>query len=178
MWRLAEYTWQGETAATEVLAALRPRDFHRARVRSALLTPWRDYKDFIEERNSQFFGYGTAGVTACFQLVPFAAFERWVRLTGARADLSGLDHFAAHWRWRKSHAGAPTRGRSLARPLLEPSRVQEAGVQVVNIVSDGFARWLDAVAGAPSQDSSPSIDAFAGLVVETCIALRCESFAD
>ena len=158
--------------AQPVLAMLTRRDLERARLRAPAFAAWRDHLDFVEEREAQFFGYGTAGATACFQPVPFSAFERWARLTGARTDVFGLDDFASHWRWRKANAGAPSRGRLAAPRPADDRSVQEAGIQLVDIFPDGFARWLKALSDTPSFDRWPTLDDYAALVIETCIDLR------
>ena len=83
-------------------------DFFQARQFSGF-SGWSDFHDFCDERDCLALGYETAGVTAPRQLVPFAAFERWSRLTGAPLDLDGLDEFAAHWRYRVHRRSARLR---------------------------------------------------------------------
>jgi hypothetical protein len=161
-------------AARPILAKLSRNDFDCARGRHPAFSVWSNHADFVEEREAQVFGYGTAGATARVMLVPFADFDRWVRLTGARADLAGLDHFAAHRLWRYENPFSPSRGRLVAHEAADIRRVEQAGVQWIDIFADRYEKWRDAVSGALQLQGPPSVDVYAGLVIETCIGLAAE----
>jgi hypothetical protein len=157
----------GRGPGSPVLAWLNRHEFGRAR-RVLGVSLWSNYDEFIQERDGLFVGYGAAGVSASFQPVPFAAFERWTRLTGARPELGELDEFAAHWRWRESHPYARVRGRFCAFVAPERDPASAASAQCVRIHPDLYARWRDDYAKATTFEA-PGLDAYAALVVECCI---------
>ncbi len=150
-----------------VLAWLARADFARAR---QALGPslWNDYRDFVQERDALYVGFGEAGVSARFQSVPFDAFERWARLTGAAADLDGLDEFAAHWRWRKLNPRARVCGRIGAPGVPDRSILNKAGAQCIYVRSDVYMGWRRDYAAA-NLLAPPGLDAYAAHVVECCI---------
>ena len=126
-----------------VLGMLGPRDFRLARKRYAAFSRFGDYRNFATERDAMFLGYGSAGVAAPFQPVPLAAFERWSRLTGARADIDSLDEFAKHWRWRAFNPTAPVVAGAGAPGNPERNVASGFGAQVVPIVSTIFLQFCE-----------------------------------
>ena len=145
-------------------------DFFQARQFSGF-SGWSDFDDFCDERDCLALGYETAGVTAPRQLVPFAAFKRWSRLTGAPLDLDGLDEFAAHWRYRVHRRSARTRGRFGVPGQPESHAVEIESAQVVVVREDVYTRWRDEfTASAPFP--APDLDAYATQVVGCCLVSR------
>ena len=167
MKRLPGNTVPREFGDGPVLAWLAPRDFARAR-RTPGFSFWDSRREFLEERDALYVGYGVAGILAQRQFVPFEPFERWARLTGTPVDLDGLDEFAAHWRWRAAHPDAPTLGRLGAPGDPERNRVEAAGAQCVRIRPEVFVRWRDDFARL-GLFAAPSLDDYAAQVVEFCI---------
>jgi hypothetical protein len=155
---------------TPVLAWLSPRDFVRAR-RTSGFSRWSRHREFLQERDALFVGYGLAGISAHMQRVPFAAFERWSRLTGAPLDIDGIDEFAAHWRWRTGHPQAPVIGRFGAPGDPERHAVDAAGAQCVLIRPEVYVRWRDDYATLGLL-APPGLDDYAMHVVECCVASR------
>jgi hypothetical protein len=151
-----------------VLAWLSRREFARARLRSPGFARWSSHREFAQEREALSLAYGFAGVATQFQRVPFDAFERWARLTGAPLHVDGLDEFAAHWRWRADHPEAFVCGRFGAPGDPERNRVDAAGVQCVRILPEVYLRWRDDYASA-AMFAPPSLDAYAAHVVECCV---------
>jgi hypothetical protein len=140
-------------------------DFEEARKRAPSFAAWSDHGEFVAERDLLYIGYGTAGVTADIQRVPFEAFERWSRLTGAPVDIDGLDEFAAHWRWRESHPDAPVIGRFGVADNPGRHPVAAANVQCVRIRPEVYVRWRDDFVNA-GLFAAPDLDAYAAYVVE------------
>src|ERR1700753_3495648 len=136
-------------ATNVVLAILDQENFDAAQSWIRDLAAWRDVDDFVQERESAYFGYGTAGVSAHLQPVSCAGFERWTRLTGAPSDLPSLDLFAEHWYWRKRNPSSPIKGILRARPSSEPDLVGAGGVQRVAIFPEGFRCWRTTLARLP-----------------------------
>ena len=157
----------------QVLALLGKRDFAHAQARVPGFALWSNYEEFLHERDALFVGYGASGVTARIQRVPFEAFERWARLTGAPRDLDGLDEFAAHWRWRLGHGLSPVTGRFGSPGDPERNAVAAAGVQTIRVRPEIYVRWRDEYVRT-GLFPPPDIDVYAAHVVECCIvsALR------
>ena len=151
-----------------VLGWLGRRDFEHARRTEPRFSLWNNYREFVSERDALYVGYDASGVTAQIQRVPFAAFERWVRLTGAPVDIDGLDEFAAHWRWRSLNTEAPSMGRFGVPGDPERNVVGAAGVQIVCLRPELFVRWRDEFARA-NLFPVPSLDAYAAHIVEFCL---------
>ncbi|MDE3177751.1 MAG: hypothetical protein KGM15_16745 [Pseudomonadota bacterium] len=153
----------------QVLASLARRDFAHAHARAPGFARWSDFDEFRQERDALYLGYGVSGVTARIQRVPFEAFERWAKLTGAPVDLNGLDEFAAHWRWRASHPLAPVTGRFGAPGDPERNAVAVAGLQTVWIRPEVYVRWRDEFARS-GLFAAPDVDVYAAHVVDCSIA--------
>lgn len=151
-----------------MLASLARRDFAHAQARAPGFALWRDFDEFLQERDALFLGYGVSGVTARVQRVPFDAFERWARLTGAPVDLNGLDEFAAHWRWRCGHPLAPVTGRFGAPGDPERNAVAAAGLQLICIRPEIYVRWRDEYVRS-GLFAPPDIDVYAAHVVDCSI---------
>jgi hypothetical protein len=151
-----------------VLGMLGPRDFRLARKRYAAFSRFGDYRSFATERDAMFLGYGSAGVAAPFQYVPLDAFERWSRLTGARADIDCLDEFAKHWRWRALNAMAPVVAGVGAPGDPERNVATSFGAQIVPILSKVFLRWCEEFVRSGLLPA-PSLDVYATHVVECCL---------
>jgi hypothetical protein len=149
-----------------VLAWLCRRSFARAR-KAPGFSLWRSYREFVHERDALYVGFGAAGVTARLQRVPFDAFERWARLTGAQVNVDGLDEFARHWRWRVRHPDAPVCGRFGVPDDPERNAIDAAGAQCVRIRPEVFVRWRDDYAKA-NLFAPPTLDDYATRVVECC----------
>jgi hypothetical protein len=154
--------------ATPVLGWLSRKDFDRARLRWPRFAMWGDYGEYLAERDALHLGYCCSGVTAEIQRVTLDAFERWARLTGAPYDLDGLDVFAAHWRWRAHHPGAPIAGRFGLADDPERDPVAPAGVERVLILPALYLRWRDGYARA-KLFAPPDLDTYAAHVVECCL---------
>jgi hypothetical protein len=153
-----------------VLGWLSRNDFERARRRWPRFAAWRDYDEFLAERDALHLGYRDSGVTAAVQRVTLDAFERWTRLTGASADLDGLDSFAAHWRWRSRHPASAVVGKF--GPPDDPERSPAtAGAEIVRVLPELFVRWRDDLA-KPKLFAAPELDAYAAHVVECCLPCR------
>ena len=152
------------------IAEVSPSDFFRAQQFSGF-SGWADFHEFCDERDCLALGYETAGVPAPRQLVPFAAFERWSRLTGAPLDLDGLDEFAAHWRYRARRRSARTRGQFGAPGQPERHAVEVESAQVVVVRQDVYIRWRDEFA-ASAPFPAPDLDAYATQVVGCCLVTR------
>jgi hypothetical protein len=152
-----------------VLGWLRRGDFDCARRGALGFSQFGGYRDFIAERDALLLGYASAGVTAYFQRVPIAAFESWVRLTGAPFDIDGLDEFAAHWRWRAQHPGAAVMGRFGVPGHPERNPIDAAGVQCLRIRPEIFVRWRDDYSRTQLL-AAPSLDVYAAHVVEFCLS--------
>jgi hypothetical protein len=153
-----------------VLALLGKGDFASARACGASFAAlWSNHREFMQERDALFVGYGEAGVTARFQAVRFPAFERWMRLTGAATEIAALDEFAAHCRYRRDHPRAPIAGEivDFGSPLERD--LQAAGVQIVPVRSDLFAEWRRAFAQLGLFETAPALSDYAALVIEACI---------
>ena len=157
-----------EILETPVLAWLIRRDFARASLKMPGFALWSSYREFTDERDSLYLGYGYAGVAARRQRVSFEAFERWVRLTGAPGDIDGLDEFAAHCRWRADHPHALVVGRFWAPGDPERSIAGAGGIQSLPILPEVYLRWRDDYArGAPFPP--PNVDGYAAHVAECCL---------
>jgi hypothetical protein len=167
MKRLPDNSLSREAADAPVLGWLTPRDFALAR-RTRGFALWANRREFLEERDALYVGYGAAGIMAHRQIVPFEAFGRWARLTGAPVNVDGLDEFAAHWRWRAAHRDAPTIGRFGAPGDPERHAVEAAGAQCLRIRPELFVRWRDDLLNL-DLFAAPSLDAYAAQVVEFCI---------
>jgi hypothetical protein len=155
-------------AGSPVLAWLNRSDFERARLRWPGFALWRNHEEFLAERDALHVGYLSSGVTAEIQRVPLDAFERWTRLTGAPADLDGLDEFAAHWRWRARHPGTPVVGKFGFADDPERSPPAVAGVQRLLVLPELFVRWRDDLA-RPKLFPAPGLDVYATHVAECCL---------
>jgi hypothetical protein len=151
-----------------VLGMLSQRDFRLARERYAAFSRFGDYGDFATERDALFLGYGAAGVAAPFQHVPLDAFERWSRLTGARADIDSLDEFAKHWRWRALNPFAPVVAGAGAPGDPERDVASPFGAQLVPIRSKVFLQWRQDFVRSGLL-SAPSLDVYATHIVECCL---------
>jgi hypothetical protein len=156
-------------AEPPVIAWLTAHDFVRARKHCGF-SIWTDRREFSDERDALFLGYGYAGVTAFRQLVPFGAFERWTRLTGASCDVMGLDEFAAHWRWRSAHPAASIVGRFRATSE-EACNISAQGARSVRIRAEVFQQW--------SKDfvrlglfAEPNLDDYATHAISCCVTSR------
>jgi hypothetical protein len=146
------------------------QDFSVARGRLGGLAAWGDAEEFVQERESAYFGYGAAGVRARLQTVPYAGFERWQRLTGAPADLIHLDIFAEHWLWRSENPRSPIKGIFRRDSACVSGIVGADGVQWIDIFADGFRRWRTALVGLRIlADRSLTLHAYARFAVEACI---------
>jgi hypothetical protein len=150
-----------------VLGWLGRKDFERARLRWRRFSLWRDHNEFLAERDALHLGYFVSGVTAEVQRVTLEGFERWTRLTGAPPDLDGLDFFAAHWRWRGRHPGAPVVGK-FGVPDDPERRPAADGAQRVLVLPELFVRWRDELA-KPKLFPAPDLDTYAAHVVECCL---------
>ena len=153
-----------------VIAWLCRRDFERARAAPGF-SDWRNHREFFEERDALYLGYGFAGVTARLQRVPFDAFERWTRLTGTALEIDGLDEFAAHWSWRATHVDAPVIGRFGAPGDPERNAIAVAGAQCVCVRREVYVRWRDEFARSALLPA-PNLDVYAAHVVDCCIPCR------
>ncbi len=151
-----------------VLASLGRRDFAFAVAHAPGFALWSCFDEFQQERDALFLGYGVSGVTARVQRVPFEAFERWARLTGAPMDLNGLDEFAAHWRWRVGHPLAPVAGRFGAPGDPERNAVAAAGIQTIWIRPEIYVRWRDEYVRS-GLFAPPDVDVYAAHVVDCSI---------
>lgn len=151
-----------------VLALLGARDFSRARLMPGFAL-WSNHREFTAERDALFVGYGAAGVTARRQRVPFEAFERWARLTGAPFDIDALDEFAAHWRWRADRPDAGVIGRFGAPGDPERNIIGTAGVQCLRIRPEVYVGWRDDFAKSRLLQP-PNLDDYAAHVVECCLS--------
>ena len=149
--------WLGSAGGTSSAPGKRPGFSH-----------WSTHREFIEERDALYIGYGAAGVTAHSSTFHSRRFERWARLTGAPVDVDGLDEFAAHWRWRSQHREAPVCGRFGIPGDPEHNAVQVDGVQCVRIRPEVYVRWRDDYAKS-KLFAPPDLDAYATQVVECCI---------
>lgn len=129
---------------------------------------WADYREFVAERDLLHIGYETAGVSAEIEHVSFPAFERWSRLTGAPLNIDGLDEFAAHCRWRRSHPNASVMGRLGVADNPERHAVAAANVQCIRIRPEVYVRWRDDFANA-GLFAAPDLDAYAAYVVEAAL---------
>ncbi len=151
-----------------VLSWLDRADFCRARRQCPEFARWRSFREFVLERDAVYLGFGFAGVSAQRQRVPLDAFQRWSRLTGAPVDLDSLDAFAAHWRWRARHPGAPVMGRLGYPGDPDGDVASAAGAQIVLMRVDLFRRQqrdFEKLGVVPA----PTLDAYATLVVECCL---------
>lgn len=157
-----------QPAQAPVLAWLDRRDFARARRAAPGFSLWGDHSEFVAERDALFLGYGDAGLTARRQRVPFEAFCRWVRLTGAPLDIDGLDEFAAHWRWRAEHPGAAVVGRFGAPGDPERNAVNAGDAQCLLIRPEIYVRWRDDYERTRLL-SGPDLDDYAAHVVDCCL---------
>ena len=151
-----------------VVAWLNARDFARAR-RLPGFARWRNWREFRDERDALFVSLGFAGVKACRQMAPFEAFERWVRLTGASADLAGLDEFAAHWRWRRAHPQATVVGRFREDGATGVATAQ--GIQCVPIRAESYAIWRAEIVRL-ALFAAPNLDDYATHAIACCMAAR------
>lgn len=145
-------------------------DFFKAQEFSGF-SQWANFDDFQMERDLLALGYESAGVLAPRQLVPFAAFQGWSRLTGAPLDLDGLDEFAAHWRFRAGRPEAPTRGRFGAPGKPELNAVEIAGAHTVVVREAVYRKWrCEFEARTPFPP--PDLDAYAAQVAACCLLSR------
>ena len=154
-----------------VLAWLSPKDFDRARAVWQGFRQWRDHEEFLAERDALHVGYLWSGVTATIQRVPIDAFERWTRLTGAPADLDGLDGFAAHWLWRARNPEAPVVGKFGVADDPERNPPAVGGAQRILVAPEKFVRWCDDF-DQPKLFAAPDLDAYAAHVVDCCLPSR------
>jgi hypothetical protein len=155
-------------AKPTVLSWLDRQGFCRAFQRCPEFARWRDYHEFLLERDALFIGFGAAGVSAKLQPVRFDAFERWSLLTGAPLDIDGLDAFATHWRWRARHPRAAVIGR-LGGPGDPSEDVASAdSAQIVLIRPEVFQRFQQGFAKSGLLPA-PSLDVYATLAVECCM---------
>jgi len=151
-----------------VLGWLVRREFAQARLRSPGFSLWSNHREFALEREALYWGYGSAGVAARFQRVPFDALERWSRLTGAPIDADGLDEFATHWNWRRTHPRRPICGRFGAIVDREQNAATDTGVQCVRVCREVYVGWCDDYAKS-ALFAPPSLDSYAAQVVECCV---------
>jgi hypothetical protein len=155
-------------AEPTVLGWLDRADFCRARRECRGFARWRNYREFVIERDSVFLGFGMAGVVAQRQRVPFDSFLSWSRLTGAATDLDGLDVFAAHWRWRAGHSLNAVVGHLGDPGDPDDDVASTAGAQIVRILPDVFRRQqleFEKLSLLPA----PALNVYATLVVECCL---------
>ena len=160
--------FRGHRIEPQVLASLSKSDFAHAHARAPGFALWSHFDEFLQERDALFLGYGASGVIARVQRVPFEAFERWARLTGAPMDLNGLDEFAAQWRWRVGHPLAPVIGRFGAPGDPERNAVAVAGIQMVWIRPEFYVRWRDEYVRT-RLFVPPDVDVYAAHVVDCSI---------
>ena len=113
--------------------------------------------------------YGAAGLNVARQRVPFEAFERWARLTGAPVDLDGIDEFAAHWRWRSTRPAAPTIGRFGGPGDPERHAIDAGRAQCVIVRPEIYVSWRDAICRSGLL-APPSLDVYAAHVVDCCLS--------
>ncbi len=159
------------TQRSEPLAAiawLSKSDFARARLRSNGFSLCRQYADFVMERDARQLTLGMAGVAVPVQEVALWAFESWTRLTGAGFDLTSLDAFAAHWRWRMGRPSAAARGWLGDPDAGERGAVEVADVQWIVFRPEPFLRWCEQATGSIAF-AAASLDVYATHVVECCL---------
>ncbi len=162
----ADHGLSSEPSLGLVWATLGRRDFARAR-QTPGFARWTSYREFVQERDGLYMGYGLAGVLGALQPVSFDAFERWARLTGALIDIDGLDDFAGHWRWRAGHPDARARGRLRAPGDRERAVAETANEQCIRVLPEIYRRWRGAFANS-DLFVAPDLDAYATHVVECC----------
>jgi hypothetical protein len=163
----------------DVIALLGRTDFERARKTIADLFRWRDYEDFICERDGEFLALSTAGAAVSQQCVSLAAFNRWARLTGCKRTLAALDDFAACWRMRRIHSNWPVRGALVTGDAVETGNTAGASeghskrrALLIPIAQNVFAKWDHSVAILKLFRNPNSIDQYAALIAETCLVHR------
>jgi len=155
-----------------VIALLSRTDFRRARGIMVDLLRWKDFEDFVCERDGQFLALSSAGVPSLQQRVPLTAFNRWARLTGRDCTLSALDDFAAMWRARRTHPNCFVRGALVPgdAPGFHPA--SKSGALVIPIAQDIYTRWDRCVASLKLFRNPNSVDRYAALIAEICLARR------
>jgi hypothetical protein len=163
----------------DVIALLGRTDFERARKTIGDLIFWRDYEDFLCERDGEFLALSSAGAAVSQQRVPLAAFNRWGRLTGCKRTLAALDDFAASWRVRRTHSDWPVRGALVTGDAVETGDTVDAseghskrGALLIPIAQDVFAKWDHSVAILKLFRNPNLIDQYAALIAETCLVHR------
>jgi hypothetical protein len=163
----------------DVIALLGRADFERARKTIGDLLRWRDYEDFLCERDGEFLALSSAGAAVSQQRIPLAAFNRWARLTGCKRTLAALDDFAAYWRVRRTHLDWPVRGALVTGDVVETGDTvgaseghSQRGALLIPIAQDVFAKWDHSVAILKLFRNPNSIDQYAALIAETCLVHR------
>ena len=90
-------------------------------------------------------------------------------LTGASADLAGLDEFAAHWRWRRAHPQATVVGRFREDGATGVATAQ--GIQCVPIRAESYAIWRAEIVRL-ALFAAPNLDDYATHAIACCMAAR------
>jgi hypothetical protein len=158
---------------TDVIALLSRADFERGRGSISDLLRWRDFDDFISERDGEFLALSSAGVAVSQQRAPLVAFNRWARLTGRERTLAALDDFATRRRICQIHPDWAVRGALISGDAVGfAERQSKAGTLLIPIAQNAYTKWDRSVSILKLFRNPNSIDQYAALIAEICLARR------